>query len=98
MNRQKEYAKTLRAAAKLIVNGYALCCCYAITISDEIYIGTPKELFIKMFRQDAIELGHDNLYYFREVNEDSTSPEIKERRILGLLFCAHLVEIGDWEL
>jgi len=53
--------------------------------------------FDDLFRRDAQRLkNHDQAFWAREFTESSLKSEVISRRVMLLLFCAELIERGDW--
>lgn len=60
-----------------------------------------RKQFLDMFMADAMELhketNEDNAWFIDTKDpKDNDTGEWRSRRVLALLFCAHLVEIGAW--
>lgn len=98
---RKAAARVFLGAAELLEtanNAWIFGCCSAIESQGAHYstVMDAKEIFKETF-DDAQDLPeHAGVpYWFRERGENIDSPELKNRRILGLCLAAHLVEIGE---
>jgi hypothetical protein len=53
-------------------------------------------LFHRLFQNDAMSTPFTKMnYWFAEVGESNSDEKVRSRRILALLFCAHLVERNE---
>lgn len=91
---RQRIAKEARNAAGRIAKGEQEFCCLALKRESIQSLTMFQDLFVRDARKIP-EHNHDA--WFSEENERSSaaSAELRGRRVLGLLFFAHLVEAGE---
>lgn len=89
-----QVVKDLRKAAELIDTDQESYCCEAILSAHRYHPCTALDIFIHLFRSGARGQGHRGEAWFQSHDENPFDCSIQQRRIIGLLLAAEIVENG----